>query len=173
MARCKNGHELSIWEKDLLNPNKCDQCARQLAKESDVRQREAMEQLLEDKARKIEHLIAKRVQLGKVAFVYCSVHLPVNSVVLQDPLNVGFSVEPLVSLGLKGWDVVGIVPKTVGVGLKNTSLGQSSGITWGAGIGGNVSGVHVILRKTVASMADLDDDDVTLVAASSIATFGN
>ena len=41
-----------------------------------------------------------------------------------------------------GLQVDGIVPRTIGIGLKNTSYGSTKGETLGSGIGGIVSNIH-------------------------------
>lgn len=177
MTNCSRGHEQFSWDKDPSRQDVCLVCEREEQFEERQRQNKALEiqkQLeLEDAARrkqqeleeaircKKEPLI-KRLQSGQPVSLYCSIHLPVNSVVLEQPVTRTFSIEPLFSLGLIGWDVVGIVPQTMGVALQNTSYGSSVGTTWGAGLGGNVIGVHVMLRKAL-SLGNVNDEDVTAV----------
>jgi len=57
-------------------------------------------------------------------------------------------------LGCDGWDVVTAVPRTLGLGLTNMSLGSAVGSTWGGGIGGNVVGVHLVLRRPFSIASD-------------------
>ena len=63
-----------------------------------------------------------------------------------------WDVSPLQVHGLMGWQVLGVIPRTVGIGLTNVSYGSSSGETWGAGVGGNVCGAYVLLGKQISSL---------------------
>lgn len=88
-------------------------------------------------------------------YVYKSIHIAVDSFVNDEQLGT-FDIRELQAAGLGGWEVVSVVPRTTGVGLKNTSFGSSMGTSWGAGIGGNVVGVHVLLAKMVTSTEQSD-----------------
>lgn len=77
--------------------------------------------------------------------IYCRVDSRIND---EDLAN-NFQLGAVEELGADGWQIVGIVPRTIGVGLKNTSYGNTSGTTWGAGMGGNVAGVYVLLQLNV------------------------
>lgn len=92
---------------------------------------------------------------GKPLFVYETIYLPVDSI-LNGTLMGGFKIESLQVAGLVGWQVVTVIPRTSGIGLTNTSYGSSSGETWGAGIGGSVIGVHVLLSRRIDSVEDQD-----------------
>ena len=52
--------------------------------------------------------------------------------------------------------MVAAIPKTLGLGLSNSSFGSTFGTTWGGGMGGNVLGVYLLLSLTVTS-ATLED----------------
>jgi len=96
------------------------------------------------------------VEGGRDGFLYDSVWVGSGSVVNGTPVGDPFDIEPLRERGLEGWEVVGVVPETVGVSLSNSSIGLTTGTAWGAGMGGNVVGVHILLRLRV-SQANLDD----------------
>ena len=66
-----------------------------------------------------------------------------------------FFLDDLVDWSHEGWEIVGIVPRTIGTALTNQASGSTFGETWGAGMGGNVVGVYVLLRFTI-NVADLD-----------------
>lgn len=129
------------------------------AKAKVMRSKLSPEQLLHCKFMKIKDMIAKRLELGQLVSVYRSIELSVDSVLMDRHVCQDFSIEPLFSLGLRGWEVVATVPKTVGIGLTNNSYGNNMGTTWGGGVGGNVVGVHVLLKKSLG-LRELDDDDV-------------
>lgn len=95
--------------------------------------------------------IQGRLKQGRSAWVYKYAYLEVNSVVTDDVIGT-WDLAPLQAAGLKGWQVLGVVPRTIGIGLQNTSYGASSGTTWGAGVGGNVAGVYVLLGKEFNSL---------------------
>lgn len=90
--------------------------------------------------------LEQSVASGKRAYLYESVYIPVDSVVTDSPIASSFSIGALRNLGVDGWEIVGVVPRTIGVGLVNSSFGDTSGDTWGAGVGGNIAGVYVILK---------------------------
>jgi hypothetical protein len=90
--------------------------------------------------------LKRRIAAGDAVYLHESIYLPVDSRVVDEEVCRRFSIEPLSRLGIEGWEVVGIVPRTVGVGLTNRSVGSTMGESWGAGVGGNVVGVHVLLR---------------------------
>jgi hypothetical protein len=85
-------------------------------------------------------------------YLHESLYLPVDSVLEGQTLAQGFDVQQLRTLGWAGWRIVGIVPKTIGIGLTNKSIGSSTGETWGAGLGGNVAGVYVLIELGVSSL---------------------
>lgn len=88
------------------------------------------------------------VSTGRMAFLHTSIYVPVDSVVDEETLG-KFEISSLEDLGMAGWEIVTVIPRTVGIGLSNRSVGSTFGKTWGAGIGGNVAGVHVVLRYAV------------------------
>ncbi len=115
------------------------------------------QQVMIQQVMQVKESLRARLQSGKPVFLYDSVFVPVDSVLNQESLADKFDLTILRQLGLAGWDIVQAVPKTIGVALTNTSFGSSMGETWGAGIGGNVMGVHVIIKKSL-SFSDLTDD---------------
>jgi len=115
------------------------------------------ERLLIQQVNQIKDSMRTRLQNGKPVFLYESIYIPVDSVVNGENLAEGFSLTLLRQLGLLGWDVVQTVSKTVGVALQNVSFGSTMGDSWGAGMGGNVMGVHLVIKKSL-SFSDLTDD---------------
>lgn len=89
-------------------------------------------------------LLNSTVSAGRTAFLYRSVYVEVDSVVNKDVTG-EFDITQLQVLGLDGWEIVAVIPRTLGVAIQNLSLTEG----WGAGMGGNVAGVHVLLRLTV------------------------
>ena len=99
--------------------------------------------------------VDESVSSGNEIISYRSVFIPVDSVIQGEQIA-NFNIDPIRALGLTGWRIVGIIPKTAGEALKNLS---TSGTTWGAGMGGNVLGVHVLLeRKVRASDIELQNE---------------
>ena len=99
-----------------------------------------------------------RLDIGKPVFLYDSVFMPVDSEILDKKFADGFDVAILRKLGLLGWDVVQAVPKTKGIGLENVGTQTTIfGSMWAGGVGGNVMGVHVIIKKSL-SVSDITDD---------------
>lgn len=102
--------------------------------------------------------IRDRINSGEISFLYQSIYLPVDSIVVKEKTIQEFSIKAIRPLGFDGWDIVGIVPKTLGVGLENSSIGSTMGTTWGAGIGGNIVGVYVLLKKEVSAIRNVSDN---------------
>ncbi len=110
-----------------------------------------------------------QLAIGKPLFVYETIYVPVDSV-LNGTLMGGFDIEGLQTAGLVGWQVVSVIPRTSGIGLTNTSYGASSGETWGAGIGGSVIGVHVLLSRRIDSVEDPDFEGMATPMAEKLFT---
>ena len=98
----------------------------------------------------IKNRLQSRLREGHSVFFYDTVYLPVDSELLGEQMNIGFDIPGVRNLGLLGWEVVQVVPRTVGIGLENITLGTTTmGKNWGGGSGGNVIGVHIILKKAL------------------------
>ncbi len=103
----------------------------------------------EDWARDQAAALEQRVGLGGRSTLLATVYAPVDSIVNDEIMSPEFFVGEVRDYLLEGWTIAGTVPKTLGIGLTNISIGTSSGQTWGAGLGGNVIGVHVLLAYEV------------------------
>jgi hypothetical protein len=119
---------------------------------AEVRQAE-----LANKISEVKTLMRARLESGRPVFLYDSIYVPVDSQLLDDEFADEFDVSILRQLGLLGWDVVQAVPKTKGIGLENIGTNTLMSSVWGGGIGGNIMGVHIIIKKSV-SPRDLTDD---------------
>jgi hypothetical protein len=97
-------------------------------------------------ANRVSAYIEKLENGGKL-FFYESALINVDAEIESDYQRV-FSISSLKLLGLDGWDLITAIPKTLGVGLRNTSA-NGSHQTWGGGIGGNIIGAHLILKKEI------------------------
>jgi len=116
-----------------------------------------LEQFKVEKILQIKKMMRARLDNGKPAILYDSIFVPVDSILDEQPLADEFDLSKLRCLGLIGWDVVQAVPKTIGIGLKNVGTDTLFAEKWGGGIGGNVLGVHLIIKKSL-SASDLTDD---------------
>lgn len=122
---------------------------REQMAETARREQEVAAAELAESIRQTVDALVEQAQSGAAIYLHESVYLPVDSVVTGETLAQGFDLQQLRSLGWAGWRIAGIVPKTVGIGLTNRSIGASTGETWGAGLGGNVAGVYVLLELAV------------------------
>lgn len=109
---------------------------------AEERSRQTVVKVLEVK----KHL-SERIAAGQSVYIYHKEYLPVDSVLLDEPIHPEFDIAVLRRLGLAGWEVIQVIPKTIGIGLENASIGSTTGVTWGGGCGGNVAGVYVLLKK--------------------------
>jgi hypothetical protein len=89
-----------------------------------------------------------QISTGNNPNLFRWIYIEVDSVVTDDVVG-NFDIADLQEAGLEGWDVVAVIPKTLGIGLTNTSTGSTFGTTWGGGVGGNILGVYLILSKEV------------------------
>ena len=110
----------------------------------------------------------ERIKKGQPVFLYRSVYIPVDSEIDGNPIANGFDISFLKLYGLLGWDVVTAIPKTLGIALCNRTIGRSDLQTYGAGIGGNVVGVHVLFQKEVKNPLTAEDSNELKRAIESI-----
>lgn len=94
-----------------------------------------------------------QIDSGNFPNLYRWIYLQVDSEIDEDVVG-EFDIAELQLAGLEGWDIVAVIPKTVGVALKNYSTGSTVGSSWGGGMGGNVVGVYLLLRKEVTDAND-------------------
>jgi hypothetical protein len=92
--------------------------------------------------------ILDRLSLGERVFLYTSDYISVDSVMLGNSMG-SFNIVNLRKFGLSGWEIVQVIPKTVGIALENSYIGNSSLKTYSGGMGGNVAGVHVLMKKEI------------------------
>jgi len=116
-----------------------------------------LEQFKIQKIIKIKTLMRTRLKSGKPTFLCDSIFVPMNPIPDENNLADEFNLSILRRLGLIGWDIVQAIPRTTGIGLKNVGTDALFGEKGGRGIGGNVMGVHIIIKKSL-SARDLTDD---------------
>ena len=116
-----------------------------------------LEQFKIQKIIKIKTLMRTRLKSGKPTFLCDSIFVPMNPIPDENNLADEFNLSILRRLGLIGWDIVQAIPRTTGIGLKNAGTDALFGEKGGRGIGGNVMGVHIIIKKSL-SARDLTDD---------------
>jgi hypothetical protein len=163
----------------------CDNCASKVQIERERAEQEAssqqariLERAEEEQAAAEQQKVAQwkksaisDLAAGKPIYIYDSIYLPVDSFVNDDQIGT-FELSALQAAGLAGWKVLSVIPRTVGVALTNVSYGSNSGETWGAGLGGNVAGVHVLLCREVSNEKDSDLDDVAIEIATEVIAKG-
>lgn len=107
-----------------------------------------------------------QIKSGNNPNLFRWIYIQVDSLVTDDPIGT-FDITELQAAGLEGWDVVAVIPKTLGIGLTNIS---TAGNSWGAGIGGNVMGVYIILSKELYNLdSERNVADARRVVSSLIA----
>jgi hypothetical protein len=154
MAKCTRcGTSVGLFAK------LCDNCKREIEidrirriNEQQVKKDAELAQAELHRQEKLRKMVAekkveirKQLESGQCVFLYHSLYLPVDSILLENNLSDVFDISLVQQLGLSGWEVINVVPRTMGVGLKN-----HTGVTvesWGGGVGGNIMGVHLILKK--------------------------
>lgn len=110
-----------------------------------ARQEKEAARLEKERAEQISRVIDWLKQwfsAGNPVVLHENVYIPVDSTVDKQQVCDQIDFSEVRAMGLLGWRIVGIVPRTLGVALSNSGPG---GVSWGAGIGGNVVGVYVLL----------------------------
>jgi hypothetical protein len=125
------------------------------AKEKAKKAKEIADQLQKEQAMAREQIsshlegnLNDAIEAGKTLYHYRWLYLEIDSEINGDPVG-SFNFDAIQDAGIEGWKVLGILPRTVGVGLKNTSTGSTFGQSWGGGIGGIVAGAYIILGREV------------------------
>jgi len=116
-----------------------------------------LEQFKLQKIIKIKNSMRVRLKSGKPTFLCDSIFVPMNPILDENNLADEFNLSILRRLGLMGWDIVQAIPRTIGIGLKNEGTKALFDGKGGGGVGGNVMGVHIIIKKSL-SARDLTDD---------------
>jgi len=116
-----------------------------------------VEQFKIQKIIQIKTSMRARLKSGKPTFLCDSIFVPMNPILDENNLADEFNLSILRRLGLTGWDIVQAIPRTTGIGLKNEGTDALFGGKGGGGLGGNVMGVHIIIKKSL-SARDLTDD---------------
>jgi hypothetical protein len=124
----------------------------ELAQAEKRRQEQIREMIAKQKT-----MIRKQLESGQKVFLYHSLYVPVDSVLLENNLADYFDISVVRNLGLSGWEVIQAVPRTVGVGLENYSAGGITSKSWGGGVGGNILGTHLILKKEL-NLTGIEND---------------
>lgn len=118
--------------------------------------------------------IWKKINLGQKCFIYKKLYIPVDSIIDGEQQTEWFDIDKLNEFGLQGWEVIAVVPRTLGKTYKNQSTLMSpghgimnAGESWGAAMGGNIIGVHIILKKElIPSLKDEFDKDIKNILKS-------
>jgi hypothetical protein len=133
----------------------CPACEESIKNEERIRSTRIAEKEKAERqqaALDIAKSIKKQLVAGKQVTLYDSIYLDVDSRVVDNDICKHFHLGLLHKLGIEGWEVIGVIPRTIGIALTNTTTGTNScGTTWGAGVGGNVVGVYVLIKFTATS----------------------
>lgn len=153
MAKCTECGKPAGFFGTLCKECKAEQVRRE-REQRDVHAAEVAERQRRDEERAWQvandraDLLCKRVTNGNRVFLYETVYIPVDSRIDDQDVSPAFDIDVLRELGLRGWEIVQVVPRTMGMSLINKDLvGGLS--TYGGGIGGTIIGVHIILRLEV------------------------
>lgn len=145
--------------------------ARQRQAAQNAAQHEAEMRLRNEKMVDWQIISKDRLSQGQPLYVYKTIYLEVDSVVNDETVGT-FDTSFLEAAGLAGWQVISVIPRTVGIGLTNTSYGSTSGSTWGGGIGGNVAGVYVLIGRQIQSSTDSAYEEFAVPSAQAIVDGG-
>lgn len=157
MATCVScNSKIGMFQKE------CDSCKSSRLKEQQneaqaaAQAREAERQkLIKDEFTRIQ----VDVKRGLPCFLHSSQYVSIDSEIAGGDFgHVVFDDSSVRLAGLSGWKVVGVMPKTFGSVLTNTS-GMNS--VWAGGVGGSVIGAYVLLELEVTpTNLDLLTEDI-------------
>jgi len=150
-ARC--GKKQSIFSSRASGY--CGECEGVVKAEvAEQKEKQAKEERLrheEDVRQKLERLktgVRQQLEKGGRAYLYETRFIPVDSIEDSVPLSNAFAITHLQAMGLSGWEIVGVVPRTSARTLQNKDLGSGL-FTYAGGIGGTVDGVYILLKKEI------------------------
>ena len=131
--------------------------AKELRKKDEAKKKaQELKKILVQKVDAWEASTKLKLERGEKVILHQSIYVTVDSIENGRAIDI-FNFAPVAKAGLDGWEVKGVIPKTEGFGLKNVSYGVGSSETWGAGIGGIVVAVYVILSKEITSLEPPND----------------
>ncbi|MCX5849142.1 MAG: hypothetical protein NTW65_06805 [Deltaproteobacteria bacterium] len=133
MKKCpKCGYERTQKDDAFVSTGECPKCGviyekeeAHIAKQGKRAEEERLQQL-----RSQVNNLWQRVDSGQEAYIYDIAYIPVDSIIDKEQFVPSFDITILKKMGLNGWDIISVVPRTTGMG-------------------GNVIGVHVILKKSI------------------------
>jgi hypothetical protein len=151
MAACTACGEKAGFGKSLCGDCERQQAAQREAELANMRaqQQAQFEQAVASGLADWKSRAQGMIKSGAAPVVYKNVYVPVNSVVTNETVA-EFDMRMLQVAGLEGWKIEGIIPRTIGLGLTNKAMNGLE--TWGAGVGGNIVGVYVIMSRAVVDM---------------------
>jgi hypothetical protein len=134
----------------------CQEAEMQIAAKEALRRAEEENQQFEEmvvqRLNDWENRTKERLAKGEKIMIYRYSYITVDSTVNKMAIN-DWNFYPLMKAGLEGWQILGVVPKTSGIGLTNSQTsGYSTSQVWGGGMGGNVSAVYVLLGRELKSL---------------------
>lgn len=149
MGQCRRcGNKVGFFQ---MLCEKCQSDDRQrLEKTEDERKAEDLKSAQEREAKRNRSIdeararILERLNNGEAVYLHDTVHMEVDSYISDRQLG-QFSFNVVREMGFAGWDVVGIVPRTLGYELFNQY--DNGGTVYAGGLGGNILGVYILLRK--------------------------
>jgi hypothetical protein len=139
-----------------VNMNKCEECGKLIASGETICNDCKVRSVKKQKVYAIEGELLQRLQAGQIFYLYETIYLTVGSVLMEQKIGDDLDISTIKKLGLDGWEVIQVIPKTIGVALTNHVVGFSGGQSWGGGIGGNIAGVYVILKKAFRNADDIN-----------------
>lgn len=143
MKKCpKCGYERTQKDDAFISAGECPKCGviyeAHITQQKKRSEEEQLQQL-----RSQVYSVLQKVDSGQEAYLYDSVYIPVDSIIDKEQLVPSFDITILKKMGLNGWDIVSVVPRTTGMG-------------------GNVMGVHVIIKKLInPKMKDSSRQEIT------------
>lgn len=133
----------------------CEECYQ---KREDEQKRLEKEAKLEKKRQFLQN-IRSRIESGELVYIYKYAYIEVDSYLFGKTINNEPNFNKLYYLGLLGWEIVGIVHRTVSYELETNYSGDSHGKAWGGSTGGIV-GAYAVMKKVIKNTNEISDEDL-------------
>lgn len=111
--------------------------------------------------RELHQLIAQidqSLQSQEAVYLYKTVYQEVDSMIEDQAPEIGLDLKQLNTDGMRGWEVVGVVPRTYSGSQSFISKNKVTATSWGGGsttqrysLSGNVVGAYFLMRLTVTA----------------------
>jgi len=176
MAACKTcggkagafKEECKVCEKSRLDREALERAEEERARaENEEKARAQAARELEERTQRFVNQalesINRTLAQNRTPYLYSMISVTVPYVLLEQEGGSLPDLHDLEALGRDGWEIVGTLPQTAGVGLTNVYQ-KGGGRTWAGGIGGIVTGMFLLIRLPITASTVEHEGDMLRAA---------